>query len=173
MPVGASGETRPVTEPTDQPDPAGVPRDLAAALRSEVGLLRAAERRRVFAPRLALGRPGHRGPATVVGGPVAPWQGAPWPPPSWVDAGVRFDVAERLVGSAGTARDEPAHTWFLRPGQPTVHDEDLAWLAAVRHACASHGVVPAGFWVVTRYGWLDPATGESRTWKRLRVDRSG
>ena len=49
--------------------------------------------------------------------------------------------------------------------------KDLAWHAAVRQGCAAHTVTLAGFWVVTRYGWLDPDTGESRTWKRLRLKR--
>ena len=154
---------------TSPPSDPPVPPDLAAALRTEVGLLRATERRRVFAARLALGRPGDRTPATVVSGPIAPWRGPAWPPPPWLDAGVRFDVAERLAG-LWHADDEP-EAWLLRPGAPSLHDEDLAWLAATRRACAAHGVRTAGFRVVTRYGWLDPASGESRAWKRLRIRR--
>ena len=57
------------------------------------------------------------------------------------------------------------------PGHPVLHDEDRAWLAATRHACSAHDLATAGFWVVTRYGWLDPVSGDSRTWKRLRIAR--
>ena len=159
-----------MTDP-DQPPRPRPPGDLARALRAEVGLLRREHQRRVFAPRLAVGRLGERGPTTVVSGPVAPWRGDPWPPPTWLDAGTRFDVVDRLLAHPGPARDGTAHAWLLRPGGPGPHDEDHAWLAATRHACAAHGLGTAGFWVVTRYGWLDPVTGASRAWKRLRVDR--
>ena len=148
-----------------------LPAGLLADLRAEVGLLREDQHRRVFAARVALGRPGHRGPGTVVSGPVAPWRGAPWPPPAWLDAGTRFDVVDRLVGSPVLARSGGVHAWLLRPGVPSVHDEDLAWLAAVRRACSAHGLPTLGFWAVTRYGWLDPAAGDSRQWRRLRVRR--
>ncbi len=141
----------------------------ADALRREVGLLRAAEVRRVFPARLALGSPGDRGAGTVLSGPVEGWPGPAWPPPRWLDAGVRFEVVDRLLGH----HDLPGrpHAWLLRPGVASLHDEDLAWLAAVRHSCAAHDVGLAGFWVVTRYGWLDPVGGGSRSWKRLRVRR--
>lgn len=140
--------------------------DLAAGLRLEVGQLRRRQARRLFAMRVALGRPGE--PATTTSsGDVAPWRGAAWPPPSWVDAGVRFDVVDRLLG--GHAGPGPVHAWLSRPGDPDLHDEDLAWLAASRHALAAHGLEPGGFWTVTRFGWLDPVSGESRRWKRLRL----
>ena len=140
----------------------------ADALRREVGLLRAEHTRRVFAARVGLGTPGRRGPGTVLSGPVDGWRGAPWPPPPWVDAGLRFDVADRLLAHRDLEH-AGLHAWLLRPGVVSLHDEDQAWLAAVRHACAAHSVELVGFWVVTRYGWLDPVGGESRAWKRLRV----
>jgi hypothetical protein len=148
------------------------PATLAGSLRAEVGLLRAEEHRRVFPLRLALGGPGRRGPGTLVGGPVATWQGPPWPPGAWLDAGTRFEVADRLVaGAVEAGLGEPLSGWVLRPGSPSLHDEDLAWLAALRHALAAHDVAAGGFWAVTRYGWLDPVSGDSRVWKRLRVNR--
>ena len=160
--------------PPAPPSPAPLPavaRDLAGALRAEVGLLRREHQRRLFAPRLALGLLGERGPHTLVSGPVAPWRGDAWPPPAWLDPGTRFDVVDRLLTHPGPPRDGSVHTWFLRPGRPVLHDEDRAWFAAARHACTAHGMRTAGFWVVTRYGWLDPVSEEARTWKRLRVDR--
>ena len=140
------------------------------ALRAEVGLLRAELSRRMFAARLALGTPGLRGDGTVLSGPLHDGKGDPWPPPPWFDAGMRVDVVDRLLTHRRLA-DRPLQAWLLRPGVASLHDEDLAWLAATRHACAAHGVALAGFWVVTRYGWLDPVSGESRSWKRLRVRR--
>jgi hypothetical protein len=164
----AHGRLRTVTEPLAAGE---APADLLPHLRAEVGLLRAEEQRRVFPVRVALGIPGHRGPGTVVSGPVAPLRGSPWPPGAWLDAGTRFDVVDRLVGAPWLDRDRGVHAWLLRPGVPSVHDEDLAWLAATRQACAAHDLEAAGFWVVTRYGWLDPASGDSRQWRRLRVRR--
>ncbi|GAA1942531.1 hypothetical protein [Nocardioides marmoribigeumensis] len=155
---------------TDPPEPARRA-GLLGALRAEVGLLRQEHQRRLFAPRLALGELGSRGPGTVLSGPIAPWQGDPWPPPAWLDAGLRFDVVDRLLGHPRVPRDGTAHVWLLRPGHPVLHDEDRAWLAATRHACSAHDLATAGFWVVTRYGWLDPVSGDSRTWKRLRIAR--
>ncbi len=148
-----------------------LPVALTGALRREVGLVRLAERRRLFAARLGVGEPGARGPGTALSGEVAPWRGRPWPPGAWLDAGVRLDVADRLLEHpAATAAPSPA-AWLVRPGTPTLHDEDLAWLAALRHAASARSMRLGGFWVVTRYGWLDPVGGASRTWKRLRVQR--
>ena len=151
---------------TDQTEPG-----LVAALRTEVALLRGEEQRRVFALRLALGEPGVRGPRTLLSGGVAPWEGAPWPTQPWLDRGLRLDVADRLVGRVATthAAGDPVRAWLLRPGQPSLHDEDVAWLAATRHALSAHGLDLDGFWSVTRYGWLDPVSGASRSWKRLRI----
>ena len=140
------------------------------ALRAEVGLLRAEVTRRMFPARLALGTPGQRGPGTVLSGPLAGTQGAPWPPPPWLDTGMRVDVVDRLLGHRGLGGG-PLDAWLLRPGVASLHDEDLAWLAAVRHASTAGGAAVEGFWVVTRYGWLDPVSGASRSWKRLRVGR--
>jgi hypothetical protein len=58
-------------------------------------------------------------------------------------------------------------TWLTRPGTVDVQDVDLAWLRAVT---AVNGELDRAlpFVVVTRHGWLDPASGVGRTWHRLR-----
>ena len=143
--------------------------DLAAALRLEVWRLRRAQCRRVFAPRIHLGVPGTSTSASSDG--VAPLTASPWPPPAWLDAGVRADVCDRVVGAWTHRSAGAAYCWFTRPGTPDLHDEDLAWLAAARWAFDAHDLPLLGYWVVTRFGWRDPVTGQERRWKRLRVER--
>jgi hypothetical protein len=143
--------------------------DVAAALRLEVWWLRRAQQRRVFAPRLHLGVPGS--PHGLASDGLAPLTGDPWPPPRWLDTGARADVCDRLVSAWSLQSATAAYCWYTRPAAPSVHDEDHAWLAATRWAFAAHGLPLLGFWVVTRYGWRDPVTGEERRWKRLRVKR--
>jgi hypothetical protein len=143
--------------------------DLANALRLEVGRLRLAERRRVFAPRLHVGVPGSD--QRLVSDGLAPLRGAPWPAPRWLDAGLRADVADRMVSAWRAQAASAAYCWYTRPGTPDLHDEDPAWSAAVRWAFAAHDLPLLGFRVVTRYGWRDPVTGDERRWKRLRLER--
>ena len=50
-----------------------------------------------------------------------------------------------------------------------MHDLDLQWLAAARTAFGMHGRPLEGFYALTRTGWRDVLTGESRVWKRLRL----
>jgi hypothetical protein len=143
--------------------------DVAAALRVEVGWLRRAEQRRVFPPRLHLGVPG--GPHSIVSDGLAPLTGAAWPPPRWLDAGVKTDICDRMVSAWRSQAQSAAYCWYARPGNPATHDEDPPWLAAARWAFAAHDLPLLGFWVVTRYGWCDPVSGEQRRWKRLRLQR--
>ena len=57
--------------------------------------------------------------------------------------------------------------WLTRPGELSVHDDDLRWLGPVAWACGSVGE-PIGLVVVTRRGWFDPVSGVRREWRRLR-----
>ncbi len=64
----------------------------------------------------------------------------------------------------------------MRPGVPEIHDVDVQVAAVADRVAAAHGAhgasgtaAPTGLIVLTRYGWLLPRTGESRTWKRLRI----
>lgn len=131
------------------------PPGLRAALRQEVGRLRARERRRVFAARVCVGTPA----GELVGHEIAARDTAE------MDAGLRTDVVARLLEQVPRADT----MLLLRPGGPYHHDLDLAWYAAARLAFDSAGRGLAGFYAITRTGWLDVVTGERREWKRLRL----
>lgn len=88
--------------------------------------------------------------------------------PDLYDCGLRLDVVDALLARA-EGDDDGDSIWLTRPGVPEHHDVDTRWRASTRHVCSARGRTLSGFWVVTRYGWLDPDTGASRTWKRLRL----
>ena len=90
----------------------------------------------------------------------------PWEHARDQDAGLRFDLADALLGRRTT--DDP-FVWLTRPGSPVPHDLDHAWHAAFVRAAGAHEIRLAGFRVVTRTGWYDVTTGERRVWKRLRA----
>lgn len=127
--------------------------DTVAGLRRAVLDLRVAHPRGWFAPVLRVGRP------------EGPYAGHPAAPPP--DHGAATDLVAALLRRAG---DDPV-TWLVRPGDLTTHDLDPRWWTAAQAACAEAGL-PCTFVVVTRSGWWEPATGERRSWRRLR-DRSG
>lgn len=127
-----------------------------ARLRLEVGRFRARESRRVFDTVVYVGR--LDGPRDSF---VARAQDL-----TVMDAGLRIDVVEALVEATA---DQATEAWITRAGIPAPHDEDLAWLAAAISAFAIHGRPLDGFYVFTRTGWLDPRSGESRSWRRLRL----
>lgn len=85
-----------------------------------------------------------------------------------LDAGTRTEVVETLLERLPEHEGPPA-AWLSRPGEPTIQDEDLAWHAAACRAFDVHRRPLAGFWTITRTGWLDVRTGDSRRWKRLRI----
>jgi len=136
-----------------------------SALRQEVGALRARERHESFGETLYVGQ---------LGGPHACCTVAPEDRPL-LDAGMRTELAGRLLGRLADATHhggrDPARVamWLTRPGEPSVQDTDLAWMAATDAACREAGTELDGFWAVTRTGWLDLRTGETRTWRRLRL----
>lgn len=130
-----------------------------ALLRLEVGRLRARERRRRFDSVVHLGVLGgdHGCCPVPAGDPV-------------VDPGTRTDVVSRLLDAAQVSAGPSAPSvWLTRPGDPVLQDDDLAWLAASSRAFGAFGRGLAGFWSVTRTGWLDVRTGERHTWTRLRL----
>jgi hypothetical protein len=132
--------------------------DADAAFRIEVGRLRARDHRRTFPPELHVGRPA--GPRVSVEVPAA-------------DVGLRLDLCAAMLDRWREEHGGPAFGWVLRAGVPVPHDEDLAWYAAAVRAFGALGETPQGFRAVTRAGWLDVVTGESRVWKRLRLNRGG
>jgi hypothetical protein len=127
-------------------------------LRLEVGRLRARESYGHFDTVVHLGRlNGDRGTCAVSRADLPV-----------LDAGTRTDVVARLL-EAHAAPGDATCVWLTRPGEPQVQDEDLAWMSAAAQAFGSLRLRLGGFWTVTRTGWLDVRTGDSRTWKRLRL----
>lgn len=125
-------------------------------LRREVGRFRAGESRRVFDASVHVGL--LAGPRT---GFVIRAQDLPA-----VDAALRTDVVATLLeDSPPTWRT----AWLVRPGTPEPHDLDVSWLAAMRAAAGMHDRPFDGCYVLTRAGWRDLVSGESRTWARLRL----
>ena len=92
-----------------------------------------------------------------------------WPEPRWHDDGLRVDLVARLLSRTDPDTVAAAYGWITRPGVPELHDADLAWYAAAAAGFAAHRVRLTGFLAVTRTGWVEVATGEARTWKRLRL----
>ncbi len=130
--------------------------DLRLLLRREVGHLRERETRRVFDPAVYVGTLGGERRSFVVRRRDLPA----------LDAGLRVDVLSELLEQTDPAH---RHAWLVRPGTPEPHDDDVAWLAAAGSAFAMHGRSLDDFYTITRYGWRRVRTGESRTWKRLRL----
>lgn len=83
------------------------------------------------------------------------------------DHALRTDVLGALLWRR---RHEAPLVWLTRGGSLAWQDADAAWSAAWR-AASSEVDVPSRFLVVTRHGWHDPSTGETRTWKRIRDRR--
>ena len=130
--------------------------DARMLLRREVALLRERETRRVFDVAVYVG---------TLDGPRDSFVLRTKDLPA-VDHGMRVDVVSELLESTAP---EQATAWVVRPGAPEQHDGDLEWHAAARAAFAMHDRPLEAFYAITRYGWLDVRTGESRTWKRLRL----
>lgn len=126
---------------------------LARLLRRAVLDHAATERRRHHLPIVHVGTPG--GPTAVL--PVRPDEPT--------DHALRADLVAALARRAGTPTPL---VWLTRPGDLAVHDADAAWLAAARQAFAEAGR-PLVFVAVTRHGWLDPRSGLSRRWVRIRA----
>ncbi|MBZ5736947.1 hypothetical protein [Nocardioides mangrovi] len=120
---------------------------------------RAAERRRAFAPRLHVGRPGGVTEVLACG------------PEGGYDHALRADVVAAMLARALRRDRRVPMVWLTRPGDLSVQDVDAAWVSGARTAAAEAGV-RLTLVVVTRQGWLDPRSGVGRTWTRLR-DRSG
>lgn len=127
-----------------------------ALWRWEVGTFRRREGRRVFDVRVHVGTPGGHRESFVVRAAEL----------TVMDHWTRAEVITRLVAAAGAAARA---AWLTRPGLPVLHDTDLEWMAAAREGFAAHAVGLPSFHAITRTGWLDVATGEARTWKRLRL----
>lgn len=127
-------------------------------LRQEVGALRRRESRRRFDTEIRAGRIGGEHRVRNVSRDDL----------RVLDAGTRTEVVTWLLEEL-TEACAPVQVWTTRAGEPTVQDDDLAWLSASLRAVGALGLTLDGFWAVTRTGWLDVRSGERRTWKRLRL----
>ena len=125
------------------------------ALRCAVLDLAGSEARRHFPAVLHAGLPGRAVFHARSGGPT--------------DSGLRADVALALLRCASGRVPRP-FVWLTRPGELSVHDDDLLWLGPVAWAAAALGQ-QTGLVVVTRRGWFDPVSGVRREWRRLRRHR--
>jgi hypothetical protein len=125
-------------------------------LRQEVGRFRARESRRVFDTSVHVGELGGERTGFVARAADLPA----------FDAALRLDVACTLVEQSPPGWRT---AWMVRAGTPQVHDLDLQWLSAMRMAFAVHGRELDGCYVLTRTGWRDAVTDESRVWARLRL----
>ena len=130
--------------------------DRRLLLRQEVGRFRARESRRVFDLSVHVG---------VLGGPRDSFVVRAQDLPA-VDGALRTDVVAALLEDSP---DDWRTAWLVRPGTPEQHDLDLQWLAAAGTAFGMHGRPLHGFFVITRTGWRDVLTDETRVWKRLRL----
>jgi hypothetical protein len=83
-----------------------------------------------------------------------------------LDPGLRADLVERAVD--GLELVQPPIAWLTRCGELSPADADLAWFAATREAFARHSLAPPGFFVMTRYGWLNLVNDEVVRWSRVR-----
>jgi hypothetical protein len=87
------------------------------------------------------------------------------------DAGLRADLVERaLDGLDGRAAERPV-PWLTRTGALSPADADFAWFSATREAFGRHGLTLPGFFVLTRYGWLNLANEDVIRWRRIRAAR--
>ena len=127
-------------------------------LRRTVGTLRARESRRVFDSVVHVGELDGECQSFVARAQDLPA----------LDDSLCTDVVSALVAELDPALRSPT-VWLIRCGVPDLHDADLRWLASARAACSEHGRAVGAFYVITRTGWLDVESGESQTWKRLRL----
>ena len=87
-----------------------------------------------------------------------------------LDPGLRADLMERALD--GLDLEDAPLAWLTRTGVLSPGDADLAWFAATREGYGRHSLVLPGFFVMTRYGWLNLATDELIRWSRIRPFRA-
>lgn len=86
-----------------------------------------------------------------------------------LDHALRTDVLGALLWRH---RAEQPLVWLTRTGTLDWQDVDARWFAGFE-AARREVAVGGQFLVVTRHGWHDPASGATRTWKRIRDRRRG
>jgi hypothetical protein len=135
------------------PDPAATPLPRASELHVALyAFAEASARRRIVASTLHVGVPSIEDVPITDAGEVA----------------LRAELVE-----AGLARVEQAEpfVWLTRLGDLAPRRDDHRWFAAAATAFATHGLRTPDFYIVTRRGWHDLATGERQVWHRVRPRR--
>ena len=84
--------------------------------------------------------------------------------PSW-DHALRTDLLTALLWRR---RASDPLVWLTRTGSLAWQDVDQRWYAAFLASREEVGLA-GQLLVVTRHGWHDPSTGDTRTWRRIRV----
>jgi len=134
------------TDMSTAPDAAGPPADW---LHARVCELRRRTRRRLFDPVL-----------DVAGGfPLRPLVGRCLPAGEPLDHGLRVDLLLSLYDDAHAASSGRLHLVVTRSGAAVLESTDLAWAASWRTACAVAGDVAGTTTILTRYGFVDVASG--------------
>ncbi len=88
-----------------------------------------------------------------------------------LDAGLRADVVERALDGIDRNQVPQPVPWITRSGELVPGDADFAWLAAALEAYGRHALTVPGFYVITRYGWIDLTADEVvRTGRTRRRD---
>lgn len=113
--------------------------------RAQVDFVRAAGTRRSLPREFHLGVPGGEH-LTLADDPT-------------FDAGLRADVVERALDGFDRSLVPQPVPWITRSGELVAGDADYAWLTASMEAFGRHALTVPGFYVVTRYGWLDLVAG--------------
>lgn len=85
-----------------------------------------------------------------------------------LDAGLRADVVERALDGIDLVSAREPMAWITRSGDLLPGDADYAWLTACMEAFGRHSLTVPGFYVVTRYGWMDLVGGHLVTTGRTR-----
>jgi len=118
---------------------------ILALRRAQADFITAAGTRRSLPRELHLGVPGGEQVTLVDDGAL--------------DAGLRADVVERALDGIDRQRVPEPVPWITRSGELVPGDPDFAWLTASMEAFGRHGLVVPGFYVITRYGWIDLVAG--------------
>ncbi len=130
--------------------------DLPTRLRTEVGRFRQGQQRRRFDLALHVGTPdGARSSVEI-----------PAKELGYLDRQTRTELFSALVEIAPAGTDS---AWLTRPGGADAMAADVAWMVAAAAAFGSAGAELTGFFAITRWGWVEVRTGESRVWRRLRL----
>lgn len=90
--------------------------------------------------------------------------------PDRVEAGLRTDLLVQALASLDEL--EACCVWLTRRGSLECTDDDLAWLAAARRACAIHEIALSGYFVLTRVGWRELLGDTQIEWYRVRPRRT-